>query len=231
MSPHPAKFSDQLMPVFQTIVDAYTGENEYNALVLDPFAGTGRIHELERCYTVGVEIEPEWADLHPRTQIGDATCLPARWTNRFKMVLTSPTYGNRMADSHTPSPSDTSKRITYTHKLGRELSPLNTGGMQWGGRYRVMHRAAWHQARRVLVPGGYLVINIKDHIRKGEVVPVSAWHLETCKSLGFELIEDIEVPCPGMRFGANGGARVEVEHVYVLQIPNPKPDPQLEILR
>jgi hypothetical protein len=38
-------------------------------------AGTGVIHELPN-ETIGVEIEPEWASMHPDTIVGDATRLP-----------------------------------------------------------------------------------------------------------------------------------------------------------
>lgn len=70
--------------------------------VLDPFAGTGRIHDLPRriCHTVGVELEPEWANMRPGTIVGDATALPAKWTDRFDAVVSSPCYGSRMADHH-----------------------------------------------------------------------------------------------------------------------------------
>ena len=48
----------------------------------------------------------------------------------FDMVVTSPTYGNRMADHH--NAKDGRRRITYTHNLGRTLTPGNSGAMQWG---------------------------------------------------------------------------------------------------
>lgn len=69
--------------------------------VLDPFAGTGRIHELRpRVKTFGVEIEPEGAAMSRYTRCGDATHLPRAWTGRFRAVACSPTYASRMADHH-----------------------------------------------------------------------------------------------------------------------------------
>src|SRR3982750_3152473 len=69
------------------------------SMVLDPFAGIGRIHQLEDLdrgiITEGVEIEPEWAALDPRTRLGDATALPEHWAAAFDAVVTSPCYGNR----------------------------------------------------------------------------------------------------------------------------------------
>jgi SAM-dependent methyltransferase len=220
---HPAKFSDPLMPVFQKIIDDFVLDcPEFLPAVLDPFAGTGRIHELKRCRTVGVEIEPEWAEMNPRTMLGDATQLPGPWAGFFDMVLTSPTYGNRMADSHTPGPNDTSTRITYTHKLGRPLHPNNTGQMQWGRAYKRMHMTAWLEAKRVLRPGGLFVLNIRNHYRAGELVDVSAWHYDVLVELGFEPVGLTEVPTPGMRYGANADLRVDHEDVWIFRKPQPE---------
>lgn len=479
---HPARFSDELMPIFQQIVDNYQEQQHpyYLPLVLDPFAGTGRIHELQRCSTWGVEIEPEWANMHSRTQVGDATDLPPYWVETFDMVITSPcvtpdmriltadlrwvpagdikvgdrlfafnenapgqkvnghalrrryewseviwsepsrkrcvrvileddtvvtttfdhpwlahpsvgydrqewieaqnlrpgtqvlravkpwvehnswdagwiagmfdgegsltfgehgspkmqlcqvagptndaisrrlidlghsinqiprrpiegrqqvvntyinggipglltalgsirperllskfmngdaaqstiqpervavvaveemgeveiagiqttsgtyicegylhhnTYGNRMADHH--DAKDDSKRITYRHKLGRPLHERNTGQMQWGGEYMLMHRLAWIEVWRVLTPGGWFVLNIRDHIRDGKRVPVCDWHVLTAKSIGFELRNEQEVKTRGMRFGANRDLRLDHEMVYTFIKPNPNKD-------
>jgi hypothetical protein len=188
-------------------------------MVLDPFAGTGKIHELKNCITFGVELEPEWALMHPRTYVGDATKLPDHFNDAFHMVITSPCYANRMADHHTPSPSDTSKRFTYTHMLGRKLSAGSTANMQWGEEYRFIHTQAWIAVRRVLCPGGWFVLNVRDHIRKKMLVPVSAWHLETVLRLGFEQLDSWYIETPGMRFGANSDKRVDGEHVFLFRNP------------
>ena len=65
---HPAKYTDSLLPVFKEMLsDCVT--------VLDPFAGTGKIHILPY-ETTGLEIEKEWADMHENTILGDATKMP-----------------------------------------------------------------------------------------------------------------------------------------------------------
>lgn len=212
--------------MLQQAVHRFTAEHETGMpVVLDPFAGTGRIHELTDCVTIGVELEPEWAAMHDRTIVGDATSLPWYWGDWFDMVITSPTYGNRMADRHTPSPEDTSRRITYTHQLGRKLHPRNTGGLQWGDEYRRMHRIAWSEALRVLSPGGWFVLNIRNHIRDDREVHVSEWHRETAIELGFVPIVDAFIKTPGMRFGANGSKRVDGEHIFMFAKPQPDKDP------
>ena len=91
-SPHPAKFSDSVLENASFFINA-------GWRVLDPFAGVGRIHEITKADTWGIEIEPEWASAHPRTLVGSALHLPFRDAS-FDCIFTSPTYGNRLADHH-----------------------------------------------------------------------------------------------------------------------------------
>lgn len=97
-APHPARFSDEVLEVLRDLVPP-------GSLVLDPFAGTGRIHEIagDDVLTIGVEIEPEWACWHERTVVADALHLPEWWTGLFDVVVTSPVYGNRMSDHQEPA--------------------------------------------------------------------------------------------------------------------------------
>ena len=190
--------------------------------MLDPFAGTGRIHQLygarsvdeAEVETFGVEIEPEWANMHPRTVVGDATALPFV-DDSFDCIVTSPCYGNRMADHH--EAKDDSRRVTYRHTLGRPLHPNNAGQLQWGDKYRAFHLAAWAEAARVLKPGGTFILNCSDHIRAGKVQRVTTWHIFALIGLGFELIDGARIKTPRMGFGANAKARVGYESVVVLQ--------------
>lgn len=209
---HPAKFSPSILAAIEPLLPA-------SGWVLDPFAGTGRIHELETPprYTVGVEIEPEWADMHEWTLVGNALDLPFS-NGMFDAIVTSPTYGNRMADHH--EAKDASRRMTYRHTLGRPLSDDNSGAMQWGESYRSFHRDAWDEADRVLTPGGLFVLNIADHVRKSEVQRVSRWHWEVLRyELGYRTEAVRRVRTPGMRFGQNGSARVGHEWIIAMRKP------------
>jgi hypothetical protein len=113
------------------------------------------------------------------------------------------------------------KRHTYKHYLGRDPSPESSAVMQWGPEYRMFHWLAWSEVARVLKPKrpgkkqGRFVLNISDHIRKGEVQHVSDWHIDTIKGLGFKKVRNIDVSTERLLHGENYELRVECEHVVV----------------
>jgi tRNA G10 N-methylase Trm11 len=247
---HPAKYS---LGVMAAILDALGTYPPPGKLVLDPMAGTGRIHELRQYgyVTKGIELEPEWAAMHPLTEVGDATALDACWSKRFAAVITSPPYGNRMADSYAgdfkPCPdcpthtgglvdawcicktcngtgTFSSRRHTYRIALGRELTDGSAAGMQWhegpaGDDYRKTMARVLREIRRVLMPGGLFLLNVKNHIRDGKEQLVCQWYEEECqRALSFNLVEWHEVSTPSMRHGENHALRC-TERLYVFRKP------------
>lgn len=206
---HPARFSTALIPILAELV----GDS---ANVLDPFAGTGKLAEISAHGYRGAvylnEIEEEWAELCRRPGVAAVTTCDARTLpypdGYFAAVATSPVYGNRLADHH--NAKDPSRRRSYTHDLGRPLTPGNAGALQWGDAYRDFHVAAWAEVRRLLRPGGRLVLNVSDHIRGGRVALVTAWHVAALAELDFRLAERVEVPTPRLRYGANADKRKAV---------------------
>lgn len=217
---HPARYSDGMTDRFAEILAelGYTPNDGPAVQVLDPFAGTGRIHELQQhgYSTLGVELEPEWAGLHPDTIVGDALAFPHADAS-FDAIVTSPTYGNRFADHY--NASDPENRRSYKFDLGRDLTPGNSGQLHWGPDYRDFHQIAWHEAYRVLKPGGALVLNIKDHIRNHQRHEVAAWHLEELLRIGFTLRWTEQFGTSGLRAGANSRARIDGEQIYVMERP------------
>lgn len=214
---HPAKYTDKLLPVFADILRHHGAKS-----VLDPMAGVGKIGMLRlhgfNGRIVANEIEPEWAHQAPEwveVHVGDAADMVWAKDGEFHAIVTSPTYGNRMADHH--HARDGSKRYTYKHCLGRDLHPANTGQMQWGKAYRDAHRRIWKECIRVIRPGGVFIVNVKNHIRNGEIVRVSEWHAQTLGYLGLRLIDRVKVACPGMRNGANAHLRVSHEDVWIFE--------------
>ena len=203
---HPAKYTDVIVPVLAEYAQGATS-------ILDPFAGTGRIfwlHEyLPGVRIEGLEIEPDW-ETDPRTTIGDALNPP--WgPNTFDAIVTSPTYGNRLADHY--KAKDGSRRRSYRHSLGRDLHPNNSGRLQWGKKYRVFHVEAWGAILPLLTPGGVFVLNIADHIRNWKRQYVSRWHFETLCAMGLTPERGRKVVTPGLRDGENRELRIGYEYV------------------
>jgi hypothetical protein len=233
---HPAPFSSAILTTahhllhrhVDRLVVAQLDDPDWHAhpirelTILDPFAGIGRVHQLQHRHgsvwlrTVGVELEHEWAAEHPRTICADATRLPLA-DRSVDAIVTSPAYGNRLADSY--DGRDGSKRSTYRIALGRPLSVGSGAALHWGSEYRDLHRSAWAEACRVLKPGGLFVVNVSDHIRKGKRQAVARWHLQALQQLGLHLWQSVQVETPRMRHGANAELRVPFELVGELTKP------------
>lgn len=210
-SPHPARYSREVLPVLARWIPP-------GVRVLDPFAGTGERARLLDVDWVRIELEPEWADM----VVGNALSLPFA-DDTFGAVCTSPVYGNRMSDHH--EAKDKSTRITYRHKLGRALHTDNAGQLQWGDSYRAFHIRAWQESIRVLAPGGSMIVNVSDHIRKSEVQSVVDWHRDTLQGLGLTFWAHERVTTQRMKNGAGAELRVAHESVLVCRKPLPAPWP------
>lgn len=244
---NPAPFNDEVLAAVNALL---LDRLPRGRTILDPFAGSGRIHDLRPYWrTYGVELEPEWV-VHEPTAIGSVLELPQvlrsnRFPKRYDAIVTSPTFGNRMADHHdarerckacsgtgqlvAPGSSLGSstrvvfvdcrkcagkgyreyKRITYKHQLGRDLTPGNSGEMQWGVRYREFHEQAWTIVVDVLDEGGWFVLDISDHYRDDTRQLVSSFHVATLCALGLTPWAFTTIPVPRMGFGANRSMRTE----------------------
>ena len=213
---HPATYSDDVL----TVLAAYTFPG---MVIVDPFAGVGGIHQLRSLVdvvTFGVELEPKWAE-RGGCLVGDARLVdehPDLVDVVVDAIMTSPPYGNRMADVY--DPDDPYHRDTYTRHLGEQLQPDNAGGLQWGEKYRAVMVAAWAAANRKLAPGGWFVLNIKDHVRGDVVQHVAAWHVNHLVHIhGLHLEAHHMVPSGGLPAGANAAQRVPCEEIYVFRKP------------
>lgn len=238
---HPAPFSDALLPRFAKVLMEHRPPTGRPLGILDPFAGIGRIHELPSYFTdrypgdvvtVGVELMPKWAAAHAPTYtyVGDATTILTDhpdWKATFDAVVTSPCYGNRMADHH--EAKDDSERRSYRHYYGDDFftdapREQNAGAMAFGDDYKRLHERAWAQVYDLLVPGGLFLLNVKNHIRNGEIVNVALWHRHTVRAIGFEHLTTKIVQLRGYRYGENTEHRIDHELIYVFRKPETDDD-------
>jgi hypothetical protein len=222
---HPAKYSKGFAKRFAEILVRHDRHS-----VIDPFAGVGGLVDIRNHGYDGLiflnELEREWLDMTPLSyhvflNVGDAASLPFE-SNAFDSACTSVTYGNRMADHHRAR--DTSRRNTYTHAIGRDLTPGNTGAMHFGSTrksrlsYCTKSKRCYVELRRVLADNAIFVLNVSDHIRHGRRMRVTLWHIRCLTSIGFEMIERVDVPTQRNRQGANGDKRVAYESIVVFRL-------------
>lgn len=212
---HPAKYTDSFLEIFANLL---RGKQK----VLDPFAGTGKIGLIKQYGFDGQvyanELEPEWISENSYN-CDYITCEDAEFLKYpacyFDAICTSPTYGNRMADHH--EAKDGTRRNTYKHCLGRPLSDGNTGQMQWGVEYIEKHARIYKHLTTLLRNGGLFVLNIKNHIRKGQEIDVKAFHEKALNDCNMVKVEEFFVKTSGNGFGANSDKRTDGEYIVVFQ--------------
>jgi hypothetical protein len=211
---HPATYPKSIQKLMSDIA------NKLNITeVLDIFGGVGKIGKMRDFGYTGnikaIELEPSWGGkdtikLHKdngvdESIVGDSRNLPYS-SNSIQAIFTSPTYGNLMA---LKSPS---KKDSYQAFAGGKLTEGNTGGEVWGPVYEQLHKDIYKEAYRVIQPGGYFVLNMKDKPvsasdiknnwipKKGSTVEVkdqvmkaTDWHIKALKEVGFKVVKKIRI--------------------------------------
>jgi len=115
-------------------------------------------------------------------------------------------------------------RNTYAHSLRRQGGELVAGsaaGLQWGSRYRLVHRDAITEMLRVLVPGGLALVNMKNHPRDGVEQLVVEWWVNELLVRGCKLQEVRPVGTPGLGYGANLHTELKVEGEHIIAVRTP----------
>ena len=220
MNKHPAQFSDELLIPLERAIRRFSDDNGH-VDVVDPFAGPGiKMNDLcQRCgwSFFGMDIEA-WDGRVDTVMKGDATD-EYDWMDMTEgllnpVVVTSPTYGNGLNDSH--DAKDDSKRFTYRNSLGRQLNPMNSGryGIRQG---RKAWRTYWRiNSEAMIFPqnmGWPVILNVKAFIHAGEVVDLPSMWEVLLITLGFGIDKVEYVETPGIRFGENADRRVSHETI------------------
>lgn len=182
------------------------------------------------------------------TVCGDATALDFP-DGSFDAVVVSPSYGSRLRDSHRArdfcksctgfaagwdgAPCRTcwgygvSLRRSYTHDARRlagdskyTLDRRSSGTLSArSAAYWELHEKAWAEARRVLVDGGLMLLDVKDFVERYKVVPVAAGHRAILEALGFHVEAEVPVVADGLRNGANHSLRTDTQTILVARKP------------
>lgn len=215
--------------------------------VLDPYGGIGGIHALRDAVpgldTVAVEIEPEFAACHPDTLCGDSRLLGEVLGDRagtITAVVTSPDYGNRLADQYLGSENEKcrrcdgfgtntdgdrcsncagsgkapSRRMGYAIALGRKCDPRSGARYQFGKKYRDLHLGILGAVVDTVPPGTLLIYNVSSSIAEKGYRPVMEWWVtEIARRADIKALVPIETD--RLKFGANYDARVPAEHLII----------------
>lgn len=98
---HDAKYSPAVIKILDQLLPSITG------LIVDPFAGTGQhLATLDNGRGIyGIEIEPDWAAASTWVHQGDALGRTG-YPLDTAAIVTSPCYGNRLADPYLGRPCD-----------------------------------------------------------------------------------------------------------------------------
>ena len=218
---HPATYTKNIIKLMSDIAKELGATD-----ILDIFGGVGKIGRIKDYGFKGNvrtnELQPKWGGKDTikenqknkvdSTTIGDSRKLDVP-DESVGAIFTSPTYGNRMG---TTSPSKTDH---YQAFAGGKLEKGNTGGMVWGPEYERLHKEIYNEAFRVVKPGGFFVLNMKDmpvgakdlknrwipkqgsevEVLRNEklgkdVMRATDWHVKTLEDAGFKVIDKYEVP-------------------------------------
>ena len=209
---HPATWNDALIAAAVELIDHHTEEP---GILIDPMAGEGRHYEAlaDAGWTLILSDIHAWPHRSSRVVHGDATDI-ARDDNSIDVLLTSPPFGNRLADKMS---TDDDRRITYADRRGCDTADNDAAGLQWGSAYRSTMQDIWTETARVLRDDGLAVIDIKDHIRRDVRQHVTAWTVDAWQQLGWTVTDIIPVPAIGYRGVRHDRARTDAHSLIALR--------------
>lgn len=255
----PAKFTASILDALEDELRTRLPNSGMDDVILDIFGGVGGVHKLADRFmgltTVAVELEREFADNHERTVCGDSSNLgrsellqqavaAITGGRRPNAIVTSPAYGNRLADQYLGSDDEKCRRcmgngqaITsepdgppcpqcdgsgkakstrkgYAIAKGERLSDGSGAALFFGDAYKALHHRIISGVAEYVEPGTLWLVNVSSFIADKKYVPAMEWWVGEM-ALHTEIIGLRAVPTPRSREGANHEARVDAEHIII----------------
>jgi len=247
--------------------------NEHTApgsVILDPMAGTGSIllAALNQHPTLAGDVEAYWSRLLSRNALRIhrrhlivAPILTARWDAArlplpdasLDAIVTSPPYFDLFSNWNR-------KQANYLD--GRHIGP---NGLSYGDHanqignvhiyddYLRAMRGVYRECRRILRPGGKLILILGNKVRGGRIVPVTEDTQALVAANGFDLLaahdrktipsrwrrihgqQDPDYPVIGVEtalvFQKPDGPRPRPKRCFVIEVPNGKSQPGQTLFR
>jgi DNA modification methylase len=229
--------------LMQALIEFFT---RAGGRVLDPFAGVGgtllgaSLAEPPR-RAVGIEINPRWAALyaevaagHPSLGpqemiVGDALALlrdPARLTDAsFDFVATDPPYNVHLERTMCDGKYDASHANRRTDYDMRSDDPRDLANLGTYDRYLAAMEEAFAGMGRVLVPGGYVALIVRNAYQEGEYLFTHADLARRAKAAGLVPKGEIVWYQTGSRLRPYGYPTAyvpNIAHQFVVILQKPK---------
>ena len=163
------------------------------------------------------ELEKEWADQGIDNKVdeiivGDAKNL----SGRYDCIVTSPPYGNRMADNFKAGKPDSMRR-GYVGDLGRNVSDGSVCCKHFGKGYEEMIESIYDSIL-FKISFDLFILNVSNFIRQFKEVNVIGWYKNYFKKRDFILLYEDAVNTRRQKgVGANTQLRVSHEVVMVFK--------------
>jgi len=222
---HPASYPPELCKFF---IEFFTKHDDW---VFDPFMGIGSTfvasYELKRnCW--GIELNPKYAqyaesripiktsnykiftaDARDSYKIWKESNLPG-----VKFIITSPPYWNMLAESRGGVKSIQKQRIEEGFDEKYSDDPRDIGNIDQVETYLEEMKKIFLELKKIMVPGGYIMIILQNIRPKDGIMQPIAWRLALALKKDFNLRQEF-IWCQDQKFmGIWGYPKTFVSNVH-----------------